>query len=64
MSKLWQVALQEYRRHVFTRRFIFGLLSVPLVIILLVGLVFLVTPAVVLSCFGAGPPAMNAASSS
>jgi ABC-2 type transport system permease protein len=42
MSKLWQVALQEYRRHVFTRRFIFGLLSVPLVIILLVGLIFLI----------------------
>jgi ABC-2 type transport system permease protein len=42
MSKLWQVALQEYRRHVFNRRFVFGLLSVPLVILLLVGLIFLI----------------------
>jgi ABC-2 type transport system permease protein len=42
MSKLWLVALHEYRRHVFTRRFIFGLLSVPLVIILMVGLIFLI----------------------
>ena len=42
MSKLWQVALQEYRRHVFNRRFVFGLLSVPLVILLLIGLLFLI----------------------
>jgi ABC-2 type transport system permease protein len=42
MSKLWLVALHEYHRHVFTRRFVFGLLSVPLVIILLVGLFFLI----------------------
>ena len=42
MSKLWLVALHEYRRHVFNRRFIFGLLSVPLVIVLLVGLIFLI----------------------
>jgi ABC-2 type transport system permease protein len=42
MSKLWLVALQEYRRHVFNRRFVFGLLSVPLVILLLVGLIFLI----------------------
>ncbi len=42
MSKLWLVALHEYRRHVFNRRFLIGLLSVPLVIILLVGLIFLI----------------------
>ncbi|HTX89890.1 MAG TPA: ABC transporter permease [Anaerolineales bacterium] len=42
MKKIGLVALHEYRRHVFNRRFIFGLLSVPLVIILLVGLVFLI----------------------
>jgi ABC-2 type transport system permease protein len=42
MSRIWQVALHEYRRHVFNRRFLFGLLSVPLVIVLLVGLVFLI----------------------
>jgi ABC-2 type transport system permease protein len=41
MSKIWHVALHEYRRHVLNRRFVFGLLSVPLVVILLVGLVFL-----------------------
>ena len=42
MSKIWRVALHEYRKHVFNRRFVFGLLSVPLVIILLVGLIFLI----------------------
>jgi ABC-2 type transport system permease protein len=42
MNKIWKVALQEYRQHVFNRRFIFGLLSVPLVIILLIGLIFLI----------------------
>jgi ABC-2 type transport system permease protein len=42
MSRIWLVAAHEYRRHVFNRRFVFGLLSVPLVILLLVGLVFLV----------------------
>ena len=42
MSKLWLVALHEYRQHVFNRRFVFGLLSVPLVILLLVGLIFLI----------------------
>jgi ABC-2 type transport system permease protein len=42
VSKLWLVALHEYRRHVFNRRFVFGLLSVPLVIVLLVGLIFLI----------------------
>ncbi len=42
MRKVWLVALNEYRKHVFTRRFVFGLLSVPLVIILMVGLIFLI----------------------
>ncbi len=42
MSKIWHVALHEYRKHVFNRRFVFGLLSVPLVILLMVGLVFLI----------------------
>jgi ABC-2 type transport system permease protein len=42
MSKIWLVARHEYRRHVFNRRFVFGLLSVPLVILLLVGLIFLI----------------------
>ncbi len=42
MNKTWQVALHEYRKHVFNRRFVLGLLSVPLVILVLVGLVFLI----------------------
>lgn len=43
MTKLWKVAWHEYRRHVFTRRFVLvGLLSVPLVILVVVGLIFLV----------------------
>jgi len=42
MKKMWLVALHEYRRHVLTRRFVFGLLSVPLVAILFVGLILLV----------------------
>jgi len=42
MRKVWLVAWQEYRQHVFTRRFLLGLLSVPLVILVMVGLVFLI----------------------
>jgi ABC-2 type transport system permease protein len=42
MKKVWQVAWHEYRQHVTNRRFMFGLLSVPFLIILLVGLVFLI----------------------
>ena len=42
MSKIWHVALHEYRKHVLNRRFVFGLLSVPLVILLMVGLIFLI----------------------
>ena len=43
MTKLWHVAWHEYRRHVFNRRFVLvGLLSVPLVILVMVGLVFLI----------------------
>jgi ABC-2 type transport system permease protein len=43
MNKLLHVTWHEYRRHVFTRRFVLaGLLSVPLVILVIVGLIFLV----------------------
>ena len=42
MSRIWHVAVQEYRQHVFNRRFVFGLLSVPAVILLLIGLIFLI----------------------
>jgi ABC-2 type transport system permease protein len=43
MTKLWHVAWHEYQRHVFKRRFVLvGLLSVPLLILVMVGLIFLV----------------------
>ena len=42
MIKTWRVALHEYQRHVFTRRFLMGLLSVPFLMVVLVGLVFLI----------------------
>ncbi|KAF0106655.1 MAG: ABC-2 type transport system permease protein [Anaerolineaceae bacterium] len=42
MTRILHVALQEYRRHVFTKRFLMGLLSVPLIVLVMVGLVFLI----------------------
>src|SRR5512136_1826484 len=42
MTKIWRVALHEYQRHVFNRRFLLGLMSVPLVVIVMVGLIFLI----------------------
>jgi ABC-2 type transport system permease protein len=42
MSKVWLVALHEYKLHVFSRRFLLGLLSVPLIIAAMIGLIFLV----------------------
>ncbi len=42
MTKTWRVAWQEYSRRVFNRRFLISLLSVPLVILVMVGLVFLI----------------------
>jgi len=43
MTKLWHVVWHEYRRHVFTRRFVLaGLMSVPLIILVIVGLIFLI----------------------
>jgi ABC-2 type transport system permease protein len=42
MIKTWRVALHEYVRHVFNRRFLLGLLSVPLIVLAMVGLVFLI----------------------
>jgi ABC-2 type transport system permease protein len=41
MNRTLLVAWQEYRKHVFNKRFLLGLLSVPLVILAMVGLVFL-----------------------
>jgi len=42
MKKIFLVAWHEYRRHVFNKRFLLGLLSVPLLVLVMVGLVFLV----------------------
>ncbi len=42
MKKMLQVAWREYGRHVFTRRFRWVLLSVPLFVVLIVGLVLVV----------------------
>ena len=40
MSKLWLIALNEYKKNVFKRSFIFVLLSVPVFIGLLLGMGF------------------------
>lgn len=42
MIKVWRVALHEYKRHVLNRRFVLGLLSVPILIIAMIGLIFLI----------------------
>jgi ABC-2 type transport system permease protein len=42
MNKTFLVAWQEYRRHVFNRRFLLGLMSIPLVVVVMVGLIFLI----------------------
>jgi hypothetical protein len=42
MIKILRVALHEYKQHVFNKRFLMGLLSVPLTMLLMVGLVFLI----------------------
>lgn len=42
MTKILRVAWHEYQRHVFNKRFLMGLLSVPLVMLVMVGLVFLI----------------------
>ena len=42
MIKTWRIALHEYQRHVFTRRFLLGLFSVPFMMVILVGLIFLI----------------------
>jgi ABC-2 type transport system permease protein len=42
MIKTWRVALHEYRQHVFNKRFLLGLFSVPLLLLVMVGLIFLI----------------------
>jgi len=41
MNKFWYVALNEYKRHVFRKGFIFAILSIPLLISFSVGVGFL-----------------------
>jgi ABC-2 type transport system permease protein len=42
MSKFWKVVQHEYTRHVLRRRFLFGLFSVPLMVVLMIGVVLLI----------------------
>ncbi|MEA3328030.1 MAG: ABC transporter permease [Chloroflexota bacterium] len=42
MTKIWKIIKYEYTRHVFKKRFIFNLLSLPIVVILLVGVAMLI----------------------
>lgn len=42
MTKILRVALHEYKRHVFNKRFLMGLLSVPLLMIVMVALIFII----------------------
>ncbi|TAK13890.1 MAG: ABC transporter permease [Anaerolineae bacterium] len=39
MSRMWVVARHEFSRHVFRRRFLFALLSVPMMLVLMIGLI-------------------------
>jgi len=41
VNKFWKVVSYEYTRHVLRKRFLFGLLSVPFIIALMVGVIFL-----------------------
>jgi ABC-2 type transport system permease protein len=42
MSKFWKVVQHEYTRHVLRRRFLFGMFSVPLMIVVMIGVVLLI----------------------
>lgn len=42
MSKTWQIIKYEYTRHVFEKRFIFSLLSLPVAVIAMLGVGFLI----------------------
>jgi len=41
VNKFWKVVSYEYTRHVLRRRFLFGLLSVPFMIGLMIGIIYL-----------------------
>jgi ABC-2 type transport system permease protein len=42
MIKTLRIAMHEYQRHVFTRRFLLGLFSVPFLMVFMVGLFYLI----------------------
>ncbi|MDY6873274.1 MAG: ABC transporter permease [Chloroflexota bacterium] len=41
-SKIWQIVKYEYTRHVFRRRFLFSLLSLPFAVIVMIGATLLI----------------------
>ncbi len=43
MHKFWQIVKYEYRRHVFRKRFIFALLSLPIFALFMVGLILIMS---------------------
>jgi ABC-2 type transport system permease protein len=42
MSKFWKVVQHEYKRHVLRRRFLFGLLSVPLIVVVMIVVILMI----------------------
>ena len=36
MSKFWTIVQHEYKRHVLRKRFLFGLLSVPSIVVVMI----------------------------
>ncbi|MBG0770406.1 MAG: ABC transporter permease, partial [Anaerolineaceae bacterium] len=42
MSKLWQIIRNEYIRHVFRKRFLFSLLSLPIAVLVMVGVALII----------------------
>ncbi|MGE5223209.1 MAG: ABC transporter permease [Omnitrophica WOR_2 bacterium] len=42
MSKFWKVVRHEYTRHVLRKRFLFGMFSVPVMVVVMVGVVLLI----------------------
>jgi ABC-2 type transport system permease protein len=42
MIKIWKIIKQEYTKHVFSKRFLFSLLSLPVAVIVMVGVALLV----------------------
>jgi len=47
MTKIWKIIKYEYTRHVFQKRFLFSLLSLPFIVILMVGVALLVATFIV-----------------